>query len=184
MGAACTVNRTKVPTHAAPRPIQWVASGAIVFCDSDGVLNRGSATRQAGTAITFEDWAAPLDTHCLQRLADLIELSGASLVFTSSWRLEAAGLRALKNGLSSVGIPQEAVIGATPDLKDGARGDEIAAWLQEHPEFTRWVVLDDRDIKAAKHDGMEARFVQTAMKEGLTTTDVEKAAEILKDAAV
>eukprot|EP01047_Picozoa_sp_COSAG01_P015233 COSAG01_NODE_759_length_13802_cov_16.155221_4_plen_57_part_00 len=44
-----------------------------------------------------------------------------------------------------------------------------------------WVILDDRDIKASGHDGMERRFVRTKITDGLTDADVERALRVLAD---
>jgi hypothetical protein len=35
------------------------------------------------------------------------------------------------------------VIGNTPDLYDSKRGDEISAYLKEHPEVTNYLIFDD-----------------------------------------
>ncbi len=67
------------------------------------------------------------------------------------------------------------------------RGGEIRAWLDAHPQYTRYVVLDDNHEESIeKHLGSE-RFVHTILQsssgnykeEGLTRELAVKALQIL-----
>jgi hypothetical protein len=55
-----------------------------------------------------------------------------------SWRYDPAGLFSARHW----GIPFKDAI---PDLPEQPRRDEILAWLTEHPEVTRFAVIDNDD---------------------------------------
>jgi HAD domain in Swiss Army Knife RNA repair proteins len=68
----------------------------------------------------------------------VLEQTQAQIVLTSTWRYDPAGLFSAKHW----GIP---FIDVTPDLPKEPRRNEILAWLRDHPEVTRYAVLDDED---------------------------------------
>ena len=68
------------------------------------------------------------------------------------------------------------IYGITPFSKDRHRGTEIKRWLDDHPEVTHYVILDD------DNDMLEEQFehfVQTSWTEGLNEECSDKAIEIL-----
>lgn len=76
------------------------------------------------------------------------------------------------------------IVGHTPihlfDMteKDKSRGREIERYLQEHPWFTNYVIIDDRtDFK----EEQLPHFVYVNPMYGLTDEYVEKAIEILQN---
>src|SRR5438105_1935022 len=101
----------------------------VIFLDIDGVL-------------TCDDTPNPrkfpyvVDRKLLSRLKRLLATTGAKVVLTSTWRLDPIGLLAARHW----GIP---FIGATPDLPDRSRSEEVRSWLKKHPNVTRFVVIDD-----------------------------------------
>jgi hypothetical protein len=58
-----------------------------------------------------------------------------------------------------------------------AREMEISAWLQEHPEVTNYVILDDLD-SFRQH---EAHLVKINPKTGITNDDAEQVITILNN---
>eukprot|EP00931_Biecheleriopsis_adriatica_P091779 TRINITY_DN65658_c0_g1_i1.p1 TRINITY_DN65658_c0_g1~~TRINITY_DN65658_c0_g1_i1.p1 ORF type:complete len:190 (+),score=20.73 TRINITY_DN65658_c0_g1_i1:39-608(+) len=148
----------------------------VIFLDLDGVLNRtASATH------------IRLDEDLIKNLKDLVDRSDAHIVLSTYWRKFDAYIAYV---LSRYGIAAERIIGSTPGPGhlDGSsfdevvyvsRSDEIYAWLQEHPEVTSFVVLDDRAY-AGRHPSIAPYFVQTRSDLGLSVLDVEKALEILR----
>ncbi|KKL95678.1 hypothetical protein LCGC14_1852100, partial [marine sediment metagenome] len=71
------------------------------------------------------------------------------------------------------------IIGKTPrsgDLGLGkVRGDEIAAWLDENPEYDDYIILDDdRDMLDSQMD----RFIYCDSKVGLSYENWEQIREI------
>lgn len=104
----------------------------VVFLDCDGVLNHVGC-----------DWSGsvhPIDANCVSRVRGLRERTGAKIVLSSVWRLGGSGRAALE----AAGLFVDSI---TPDLPGGLtnRAIEIRAWLEAHPQVTRWAVLDDEE---------------------------------------
>lgn len=140
----------------------------IVFLDFDGVLNSLSFCRafpQRGLI--------GLDEVAVQRVRKICFRTGAKIVVSSSWRIIHA-LEDLQYRLGALGLPMDWVIGVTPKhLK--SRGHEIQTWLDEHPEVTNFVILDDDSDMAHLMD----RLIQTTFEDGLLEKHVKLAVEML-----
>jgi hypothetical protein len=118
-----------------------------IFLDFDGVLN---VIPQG-----HDDFGGIFHLNFVENLGRIIEVTGAKLIISSSWRH--MGLERLNRMWESRGYPGE-IIGITPDLRWGTpedrlepgeekyiRGDEIQAILDQKPEITNYVILDDDD---------------------------------------
>eukprot|EP00439_Symbiodinium_sp_Y106_P070745 s802_g12.t1 len=162
---------------------QALGSGAkgsgpkVIFLDLDGVLNR----TRAATHIR-------LDEDLLRLLRDLIHRGGEDvhIVLSTYWRRFTDYITYV---LSRYGISEGRVLGRTPgqghlagscadDKVYESRSEEICHWLQEHPEVSGYVILDDRDT--AGQGMLKPHFVHCRSDLGLTPEDVEKALEILQ----
>jgi hypothetical protein len=130
----------------------------VIFLDIDGVLN----CRKTPNPRKFP---YIVDEVLLARFQNLLRRTGASVVLTSTWRYDPAGLFAAKH----YGIP---FIDVTPDLPKQPRSKEILVWVRGHPELTRYAVLDDEDDQL---DGLP--LFQPSSRTGLT----EKVAAALAD---
>jgi hypothetical protein len=147
----------------------------IIFLDVDGVLNNTGcwgAGKPAGRD--------RLDVACVAQLARVIRVSGARVVFSSTWR-EMLGCREFETHLRGKGCEGLTIIGKTPVMRPGTRGDEIRAWL-DAPEHDggggigRIVALDDED------DGITAAGVplaRTNVRFGLSRRKADEAIRIL-----
>jgi HAD domain in Swiss Army Knife RNA repair proteins len=103
----------------------------IIFSDIDGVLNcRATPNPRKLPYIA--------DPQLVERLRTVLERTQAEVVLTSTWRYDPAGLFSAKYW----GIP---FIDITPDLPKEPRRNEVLSWLRDHPEVTRYAVLDDED---------------------------------------
>ena len=134
-----------------------------LFLDIDGVLNH-------------EDWynsqhnnpdAKPFpyscfDPACVERVNEILEVTGAQLVISSSWRLD----KELWLTLNSIGLKYK--FDCTPSWKDkewsnfDCRGQEIQAYLKSHnynPDTDRFAILDDDTDMLPEQ---EEQFFQTA----------------------
>lgn len=173
-----------VPSPPAPR---------IIFLDVDGVL-RGERRcnfesphfSASDPRLFFVDGRVsaelpPLDKACLALLVDLVASTGAKVVVSSSWRLSPSLHGALLRGLAQAGLPEGAVIGATPQR--GGRGAEVAAWLEAHAQglgVRSYVVLDDENEASFAQARIAPRFfVKTDAQEGLSPENAEAAKAIL-----
>jgi hypothetical protein len=121
----------------------------VIFLDIDGVLN---CTETANP----RKFPYIVDEKLLGRLEELLKKSGAKVVLSSSWRVDPVGVLAAKH----FGVP---FIDVCPDMPSERRYVEMRAWLLEHPEVSRYAVIDDED------DGLDDMpLFQPSSKLGLT----------------
>jgi HAD domain in Swiss Army Knife RNA repair proteins len=155
----------------------------VLFLDFDGVLNDDTYLRRVREQGLVQGLGLrdPSDRHMLDpaRIAlldSLLALSGVDVVLSTSWRMiyttdELKEFLRLQ-GMQCVGK----IIGRTKNpINHVQRGVLIRLWLDDHPEYTHHVALDD-DPGAAECD---VKLVQTDPLVGLTDDDVETALKIL-----
>lgn len=143
----------------------------VLFLDIEGVLNSWRSSIAFGGMpfnIIGKD-RAMFDEVAIGLIARICEAAGAQVILSSSWRQEGYWDRIGP----ALGLP---IVDRTPSILGGCRGDEIAAWLGEHPGVACYAVLDDMAEAGAGHQG---RFIRTSMKEGFTYANAEKLAELL-----
>ena len=135
----------------------------VVFLDIDGVL----------APIRSWDRYGDLEAACIQVLNEIVAGTGADVVVSSTWRYGKT-VPELQAMLDAVGF-KGSVIDKTPLGPPGAdRGDEIAAWLEEH-DVAGYVIVDDHPNMGA----LRARLLMTDPGRGLQRTDAARAIEIL-----
>ena len=178
---------------------------------------------------------AGLDPDCGVLVNRLIELTDAVIVIISDaavdWTLKDDwiewdpaehevqpwwGPESSADKLTAIGIPRERVVGWTHQVPSSTamfdRPREIRDWLDQNPNVTAYVVLDDKplpfsneDIEATRarinswenqkvpnerwlnallplDNGMAHHFIQVDGREALTERDIENAARILNGA--
>ena len=175
----------------------------VIFLDIDGVLNSETHLRRLDEQhrqLGHTDPARPkhettcecyrlecqIDRDAVVRLNRLVAETGAKIVISSSWR-KLMDPPELHRVLENHGLVAE-IIGETPDgHNDPAmlatfghidrifRGHEIDLWLKQHPEVTRFVVLDDSSDMAMHKN----RLVQTDCEEGLLDEHVDLAIRMM-----
>jgi hypothetical protein len=146
----------------------------ILFLDVDGVLNRCGMSNQG------------LETDKCDLLADLCRETGCKVVVSSTWRKSGRLMneRLLpmfrSRGIECIGETpiHERASGFGGIVISPARCEEIKAWLAEHPEVTRYAIVDD-DCDA---DDGTGRYVRTGSYEGLTPEKAERLKEMLMNA--
>lgn len=148
----------------------------VIFLDIDGVLNCYSTDIYTKSGTQF------IEDKYIERLKSIIDATDTKVVLSSDWRYS-RDLPELKDNeffelldkLAEFGI---GFYGFTPyGGWDSTRGDEIDAWLKEHPEAENFVILDDRcDMEPHKE-----KLVRTEPVLGLTTKNVECAIHILNN---
>ena len=132
----------------------------VIFLDIDGVLNCHKTPNPRKFPYIIDD-------GLLARFRQLLERTGASVVLSSTWRYDPAGLFSAKH----YGVP---FIDITPDMQGDARSKEIVAWLWTHPEVTRYAVIDDEDDELD-----ELPLFQPSSRIGLTEKIVEGVTDYL-----
>jgi hypothetical protein len=110
----------------------------VIFLDIDGVLNV--------IPVGHDKWGAIFHDHFVDNLKRIIDVTGAKLVISSTWRM-GNGLEGMIDMWKERDLPGE-VIGITPNFMVHfkttlCRGKEIDAYLEEHPEITNYVIIDD-----------------------------------------
>jgi hypothetical protein len=140
-----------------------IVNQRVIFLDIDGVL----------APIRERDRYGELDPACVCLLSEIVGRSGAAVVVTSSLRFGRT-VAELQELLEAYGF-RGRVIDKTPtDLRGSDRGEEIGAWLREHP-VAGCVILDDhRDMGE-----LLGYLVQTDAVRGLQPADVDLALEKL-----
>jgi hypothetical protein len=103
----------------------------VIFLDIDGVLTSGSTPNP-------RKFPYIVDETLLARFRELVRKTGATVVLSSTWRVDPVGLLAAKY----YQVPFDDVC---PDMPEEPRCEEMQSWLRQHPEVTRYVVLDDED---------------------------------------
>lgn len=103
----------------------------IIFLDIDGVLCLDGTTFH------------PDRVQQLKRIVDSVP--DCELILSSSWRLSPSLSSAVDINLVDAGI--KTCMDLTPDFGDGPRSKEIQAWLDEHPNISKFAIIDD-DVDA------------------------------------
>lgn len=137
----------------------------ILFLDVDGVLNSTrSCVAVGGYPHGFDSAQRGMfDEIAVMLIQRLCRAADVQVVVSSAWRLH-HDYTAIGVGL---GLP---TIGRTPSLP-GVRGNEIKAWLAEHPEVDRYAIVDDDPDMLPEQ---LPYFVQTDGREGLRWADFVK----------
>lgn len=133
----------------------------VIFLDVDGVLNHKEFLLSTHDVFS-------LDTSCLTRLRRLVDVTGARLVLSSSWRRSENKIKYLeeKIGIKFYGMTKN-------DYKP--RGVQISDWLKEHKEVEDYIILDDEDF-----DIKDCRLVKTSFENGgLLDCHVKRGIEML-----
>lgn len=149
----------------------------VLFLDIDGVVNTvgGELGIRHCTDMVAkrDDGSEYFDPACMWYLRDIVTRTGCKIVVSSTWRI-GASLEDMKAWFRCEVI-KDAIIDKTPSLNSKShphlvdsrgrvqRGEEILAWLNEHPEVTRYAVLDDD----GDMDAVRLNFFQTETHDGL-----------------
>lgn len=148
----------------------------VLFLDIDGVLATLAWMRSIGAL-----WdCAPIeqvDPTLCRRLERVLAITGAVIVVSSSWRGDAnTPPDVIESILHARGAPSARVIGATYDPWTGSlRGHEIQRWLDEHPEVTRFAIVDDEG--GMLH--LTPRLAKTTLESGLLDDHVGRLVDLL-----
>ena len=121
----------------------------VAFVDIDGVLNvpmwneKGTSSRY-----NFPKDGKVNNFQAVQWLSEFCKKCNYDIVVTSTWRSDDNYAECIINGGLREGIQ---ILGKTDDLNrehpwpEPTRGYEIKKYLEEHPEITYYVIIDDED---------------------------------------
>lgn len=153
----------------------------VIFLDFDGVLNSAASfvmedRKRKGQRKKVKEELGPINqtlchvcTSNFQLILD--HFPEVKIVISSTWR-EMFNLEWLQNKLQSYGIDSSRVIDKTPVRYSGIRGQEISMWLEDHPEVTKFVIIDDNQIGNGYEE--QGVVIKTTWDTGLTLEHVHK----------
>lgn len=144
----------------------------VLFLDFDGVLSHGawlhSIRRPGRISVDFNRY---FDPAAIERVNVVLELTGASVVVSSSWRT-GRPLSALREWLGGQGFKGK-IVGGTPNIGD--RGEEIRRWLGSCTKpIEQYAVVDDEDVNVPRK-----HFVRTDYASGLQDAHAVQLLDIL-----
>lgn len=160
----------------------------VIFLDIDGVLNCETSKSRCGSYLG-------IDKDKVKRLANIINATSADIILTSTWKIgwcrnPASNLipsydapafdkaaKYLNNHLWKKG--KLIVKDKTKERDLNYRGTGIRNYLNNHPEVTGWVVLDDVIFPDFENEGILPHLVLTDFKIGLTDEDADFAIKII-----
>lgn len=144
----------------------------VIFLDIDGVLNT------CRTHVRRKDHYIGIEQRKVLLLKQIVDATGAHIVLSSTWRSSPDSFNDARLCLWTDGL---VIFDVTPDYNfRRPRGHEIADWLEQHPEVTHYVIIDDVDEFA--NGRLRKHFVQTDFYGlGLTQLHCEKAIKILNE---
>ena len=147
----------------------------VLFLDIDGVLNSLRYLKENPEYFAGgQDTPERIDPEAAARLEAVLNRTGAVLVLSSSWRI-LNSLSWVTEALHQRGVPSARFIGATPYLSSGYRGLSIQTWLHEHPEVTKFAIVDD----GSDMEPYMQRLVKTTFAFGLLDNHIEQLVEML-----
>lgn len=136
--------------HSLLNPGNMISKGTdkrmnVVFLDYDGVVNT-PMWDNGGVHCTynFPEDNSVNNFQCVQWVSEFCQRFGYDIVVSSTWRFDDNYVDCLKNGGLRDGIK---VIGKTPRHTHdyASRGEEILAYLKEHPDVEHFLIFDDVD---------------------------------------
>ena len=147
----------------------------VIFLDIDGVLNCDRYL------VENKCRGIGIDPERLELISDIVRASDANIVLTTSWRAhwsekeEECDLlgKEINDAFAEFGLE---VYGKTPSLYYN-REQEIKAWLEDNPEVTQFVIIDDMWLQ---DDELDAHIIRTSpYRGGICDDEALEAIEIL-----
>lgn len=113
----------------------------VVFLDYDGVVNTPMWDKDGKHCrYNFASDNKVNNFQAVQWLSGFCQKYEYAIVITSTWRSSDNYKDCLINGGLRDGIK---ILGRTPHLFNNCRGDEIQAYINNHPEIENFLIFDD-----------------------------------------
>ncbi len=161
---------------------------SVLFLDIDGVLN---SKKWEKDHIRQLQEKKQIDPEAVKKLAKIVKSTGAIIILHSGWRFwfdqSMNPIREESQYLVNLFHKQKLKMkGVTPDLTTKeirrtkkfslVKADEILLWLKNHPNYQKWLVLDDLELH---NNEVEKHQIRTDSRIGISEEDVEKAINLL-----
>ncbi|MCP4761226.1 MAG: hypothetical protein GY870_05560 [archaeon] len=139
-----------------------------IFLDIDGVLITTKSIKEASSHEAF-------DKECVENLKELLEISGAEIVISSSWRY-GKFFDKLLSKFKQHGIKMP--LGTTKASKGDVRRDtEILDWFDTYIwTIQDWCVIDDDKPDLTQ---VQDKLIHTDFKNGFQKKHIKQALKIL-----
>lgn len=144
----------------------------IIFLDIDGVLNSDEYFDKIKN-LNIEGIQNKVEVEKIKLLKQAIDITGAKVVLTSSWRY-----RTNAKYLKELLLEYDIIPDSTPYLNN-RRGLEIKEWLEEHSDIENFVILDD-EVSSTYDEYLLERLIKISngnggnFGEGLQEKDVKE----------
>ena len=159
----------------------------VIFLDFDGVLNCSTSKSRVPFPKEPNVWYVGLDSNKLWNLAKIIQETDAKIVLTTTWRehYEVGAYKQtdpvgkyMNNKFRKFGLK---IYDKIQRGKRFDRGRGVNVWLDEHPEVTNFVILDDEEMGYYNdYDLFDPHYVKTLWDgHGLTENCANAAIRIL-----
>ncbi len=145
----------------------------VIFLDVDGNLNDVYTKTKH---LCEGQWYDGVDKEKIFLLKNIIDATGAKIVISSTWRKYKDSMNYLLGEMGKEFASH--IVGQTPVLEGQPRANEVDAWLSEHPEVTKFIVIDDNDSENLEKFG--GSFVLTKMSYGLTEEIAKQCIDLLQ----
>ena len=151
----------------------------IIFTDFDGVLNSEASFRYEDRRkiLHVNETLSHIACSNLQYILD--QDADIRLVISSTWR-KIFSMEKIKNILNSYGVNPSRILDKTPAVFSGDRAHEINLWLQDHPNVTKFVILDD-DSDVLNMKDPRGHIFQTTPEDGLLFKQAKQIAKLFRD---
>lgn len=151
----------------------------IIMLDFDGVLNSEGSFRME-VRRKNKNVSNTLSPVACSNLQYILETdSDVKIIISSTWR-KLHTMTELKNILNSYGVESARIIGKTPSLFSGDRGQEINSCLEEFPNITKFVVLDD-DPSVFNVKDKRGHIFMTTPEDGLLFKQAKQIAKLFRE---
>ena len=153
----------------------------VIFLDVDGVLNSELNEKINNNLGRWSSRDIIMYEESMMSLYEIISATGAEIVLSSTWRYpdEDGSYISKENLIKQLSEYGMNLSDETPQLAVYDRALEILTYLENHPEVTHYIVIDD-DIELLKNDIIKPHLVYTYYQIGLTEQDIFKAITILE----
>ena len=122
----------------------------------------------------------PIALHLLRRL---VRRTGAGIVLSSSWRYSFEDtdplIQTIRDHFYRTMEANGTPVRDLAPILGQSKGEEIAAWLDQHPG-TSYVILDDRPDEFTRTPALQARLVLVDSMRGLRRADFRQALALLE----
>lgn len=153
-----------------------------IFLDIDGVLNSersmvaaSGMKPQEGYCSYTERHYQQLDPVAVNLLKLLVKEANAEIIISSSWRKLYRNIEFFINLFSQFGWKYAPVIGMTPAVDSGFRGQEVQQYIDSNDFFTGPYIIFDDDKDFFEHQPL----IHVDARYGLSYEHFDKAKQML-----